>query len=157
MGGTAKRIRNSAKAIIIADGRLLTMRAKDAVGDWYLLPGGGQEPHESLEEALTRECLEEANVHVHIGPLRFIREYFFNNHEFAKEDPDVHQVEFMFVCTLERGEVPQIGHIPDKDQIGIEWLNLAELERYRLYPQTMRKYLMHIEDSNIPVYLGDIN
>jgi hypothetical protein len=37
-----KPIRNSAKAIVIRDGYLLSIRNRDADGDWYILPGGGQ-------------------------------------------------------------------------------------------------------------------
>ena len=133
------------------------MRAKDEEGDWYLLPGGGQEPHETLEEALVRECLEEANVHVEIGPLRFIREYFSGNHEFKNIDYDAHQIEFMFECKLRTGEVPGIGAVPDKGQNGVAWLELDQLEDHRLYPLAMRKYFKDIRNSSIPVYHGDIN
>jgi len=157
MSGRATRIRNSAKAIIIEKGKILVMRARDTEGDWYLLPGGGQEPTESLEDTLNRECIEEVNVHIEIGPLRFIREYFSSNHEFAAIDHDAHQIEFMFVCKLREGEVPSIGSVPDKDQSGIEWIELKQLEKYRLYPLTMRKHFMDIENKLIAVYLGDIN
>jgi ADP-ribose pyrophosphatase YjhB (NUDIX family) len=45
-------IRNSTKAIIIKNGCLLTVKGIDSDGDWYLLPGGGQNPGETLKEAL---------------------------------------------------------------------------------------------------------
>lgn len=41
-------IRNSAKAIIIKDGRILLTKNEDQFGTFYLLPGGGQEKGVSL-------------------------------------------------------------------------------------------------------------
>ena len=37
-------IRNSAKALIIRDGKLAAVKLEDSDGVWYILPGGGQEP-----------------------------------------------------------------------------------------------------------------
>src|SRR5215216_3959860 len=65
---TAMRpVRVSVKAIVTKDGRLLVTRNRDVEGDFFLLPGGGQESGETLTEALRRECLEEvgADVDVH--------------------------------------------------------------------------------------------
>jgi len=45
------QIRNSAKAIIIKDGKLLCTKNKNKFGIFYLLPGGGQEPFETIIEA----------------------------------------------------------------------------------------------------------
>src|SRR5512133_3387283 len=100
MSGKARSIRNSAKAIIIKQNRLLVLQLEDSVGNWYMLPGGGQEPHETLAEALIRECKEEIGATIEVGPLMFIREYFSCNHEFAHKDPDSHQIEFMFFAHL---------------------------------------------------------
>ena len=45
------QIRNSAKAIIVKNGKLLTMKGIDNKGDYYLLPGGGQGFGETLQQA----------------------------------------------------------------------------------------------------------
>ena len=37
-----KRIITSAKAVIIKDGKILTIRKKDEFGEYYVLPGGKQ-------------------------------------------------------------------------------------------------------------------
>ena len=94
-----RSIRNSAKALIIHDGRLLCTRNEDARGIFYLLPGGGQEPGETIPEALQRECREEIGTVVEVGPLTFVRDYIGKNHEFAAHDADVHQIEYMFAAT----------------------------------------------------------
>ena len=87
------KLRNSAKAIIIQNNRLLAIRGKDPWGDYYLLPGGGQRAGETILEALQRECLEEIGTTVVTHDLRLVREYIGRNHEFAEYAGDVHQVE----------------------------------------------------------------
>ena len=150
-------IRNSAKAIIIQDGCLLVIRNKDKDGDWYILPGGGQNHGEILIDALKRECREEIGVSVQVGDLKLIREYIGRNHEFAQEDGDAHQVEMMFECRIEASAIPKIGHTPDTYQTGVEWLPLTELENYRLYPKVLCTILKNGLKDKRAVYLGDVN
>lgn len=152
-----KPLRPSAKAIIIRDGKLLALRMRDAEGLWYLLPGGGAEFGETLHEALRRECREEAGAEVEIGPLRFVREYISAHHKFAAEEPDAHQIEYMFVCRLADGATPGPGTAHDKGQLGLDWLPLDRLGDYRLYPLSLRALLTRMDDATAPVYLGDVN
>ena len=42
------KLRNSAKAVLVHEGRVLLTRCVDHSGDWYCCPGGGQEPGETL-------------------------------------------------------------------------------------------------------------
>ena len=132
-------IRNSAKAIIIQSGQLLTIKNRDPVGDFYILPGGGQEHHETLHEALRWECKEEIDVEIVIGRLQFVLEYIGAHHEFSEYDGEVHQIEFMFRCALEEGLSPFNVTILDTYQIGIYWLPIAQLDRYRLYPAVLKE------------------
>ena len=46
------RIRNSAKALIIKDGKMAAIKIRDAGEEWYIMPGGGQEAEETLNEAV---------------------------------------------------------------------------------------------------------
>lgn len=152
-------IRNSAKAVIIEDNKLLAIKKRDKDGYYFILPGGGQEHGENLHQTLKRECIEEINVDVEIGNLIFIREYIGKHHEHFEFDSDVHQIEYMFICKVIQ-DSKEIGNgiIPDDGQIGVEWLDLSELLNYRLYPQTMRKYIIDsFAGKQLPVYLGDIN
>ena len=158
-------VRIAAKAIIVEDGRLLVTRNRDGEGDWYLLPGGGQEPGESLPQALQRECREEVGVDVAVHRLLFVREYIGRNHEFAAHDAGLHQVELMFACTVLPGQVPQSGTLPDGAQVGVDWLELADLDGRRLYPQVLKPLLAGLRGraaelttpSPDPIYLGDAN
>ncbi|MGC5775395.1 NUDIX domain-containing protein [Paenibacillus pabuli] len=151
-----KPIRNSAKAVIIQDERLLVIRLEDQYGDAYVFPGGGQEKGEELKDAVARECLEEIGQAVKVGELLHIREYIGKNHEFAEWDADVHQVEFYFECRLmdPRAAIFE-GSNPDEHQVAVEWIPLEELSQVRLYPKTIGELLQNKGSSRI--YLGDLN
>jgi 8-oxo-dGTP pyrophosphatase MutT (NUDIX family) len=155
-------VRNSAKAVIVEDGRLLALKMNDEAGVYYILPGGGQDPGEILTEAVRRECREEVGADVRVGELIWLREYIGRNHEFPEHDEDFHQVEFMFACTLVPGATLGTGHLLDERQVGIEWLPLATIEQVRLYPAALRPLLARmagtIETPIVAsVYLGDVN
>lgn len=150
------KLRNSMKAIIIRDEKILLQKNEDDLGLFYLLPGGGMNAGETLHEALQRECREEIGTEVTIGNLRFIRDYIGAHHEFAETDSDVHQIEFMFECTLPDGYEPQFGHIPDDRQIAVEWIPLNELHTIPFYPAILKTLLLDIRDNSL-VYLGDVN
>ncbi len=152
-----KRVRTSTKAIVIENGRLLAVRNRDCEGDWYMLPGGGQHHNESLHEALTREFDEEVGGEIAIGPLRFVRDYISNNHEFADEDGNLHQVEFYFECELLTEVDETCGHTPDMHQHGVQWLKIEKLEQYRLYPKHFQQLFKNLNWREIEIYLGDIN
>lgn len=64
-------IRNSAKAIVVKEGKLLTIKMHENGGTYYILPGGGQEHGENLHQALERECKEELGAEVEIRELLF--------------------------------------------------------------------------------------
>ncbi|MBT2282326.1 NUDIX domain-containing protein [Paenibacillus polymyxa] len=151
-----KPIRNSAKAVIVQDGRLLVIRLEDQYGTAYVFPGGGQEKGEELKDAVARECLEEIGQAVNVGELLHIREYIGKNHEFAEWDADIHQVEFYFACSLIDPEATVFaGSNPDDHQVAVEWIALEELSRIRLYPKTIGELLLKSGSSSI--YLGDLN
>lgn len=149
-------IRVSAKAIIIQDGKLLVTKNMDDQGVFYLLPGGGQQPGEPLPVALKRECREEISIEVEVGDLVLVRDYIGSNHEFARWDSDVHQLEVMFLCSLPEGQAPRNGAEPDSYQVSVEWLDMDCLDACRLYPKALKRYLKSPE-ARLPAYMGDVN
>jgi len=111
-----KKVRNSAKAVIIRDNKLLVLIKRDQDGPYAVLPGGGQRWGETLPDALMRECQEEIGTLVKVRKLLFIREYRSNQHEFGAVTPDVHQVEFYFKCKVSKDYEPSKGIHPDNGQ-----------------------------------------
>ena len=156
------RLRNSVKAVIIEDGRLLVTVNHGENGRYLLLPGGGQKGGETLHQTLHRECLEEIGAKIKIGELLYLREYIGRNHEFAPDDGGAHQIEFMFACHLLNRPSHDSAALPDAFQIGLEWAPLDTLDGKMLYPQTLIPHLVqdagHLPtESGSSIYLGDVN
>lgn len=151
-----QRVRTSAKAIIIEDGRLLAIHKLEGDDTFYALPGGTQEHGETLAEAVAREVLEETGATVEVGSLRHVRDYVGAHHEFAEQQGHLHRVEFWFVCRLLTPSGTQPLAHPDRRQIGIEWLDLDRLADYPLYPRVLARVLAGSE-REAPIYLGDVN
>ncbi len=146
-------VRNSVKAIIVRDGSLLCIRKATPRGDYYILPGGGQEKDETFPDALRRECMEEIGAEVEIGQLRYIREYIAKNHEFRIYDTQ-HQVEYMFECTLRTEPDPGKAGNMDDGQTGIEWIDLDGEKAGRIYPGVLAG---RVRDGCRELYWGDVN
>ncbi len=105
-----------------------------------------------------RECLEETGLHISVGELLLVRDYTSTHHEFAEDDLDTHQVEFMFRCQVSQGGA-RVGELPDKWQTGVEWVPVTELDDIRLYPSAIVQPLKNIAGGKPTgiCYLGDVN
>lgn len=152
-------IRNSAKAVIAEDDKILLTKNEDSEGYFYLFPGGGQEHEETLADAVQRECVEEIGQAVTALELLHVREYIGKNHERAEFDSGAHQVEFYFHCKLKEafnsGGVPSN---PDSHQVGVEWIALEELAHLRVYPKEICKHILALNaGGKSEVYVGDVN
>jgi 8-oxo-dGTP diphosphatase len=152
-----RAIRNAAKALIIRDSKLLTIAKRDKQGMWYLLPGGGQKHGETLKQTLQRECLEEIGTTVEIGKLLFVREFIAKNHLEIADDwtKNYHAIDFIFNCYVPEEYVVKNGILPDEGQEQVEWLPIASLSKYRLYPSPLKELLLNLTNSSI--YLGDVH
>jgi len=149
-------IRLSIKAIIIKDNKILLTHNKYQGKQFYLLPGGGQKHGERIDEALKRECLEEIGYQVELGQLTFIRDYIGKNHQFNREDKDIHQVELMFSCKLLDGNI-NMAHMADAYQIGVKWVPLEELKEINVYPSILKNVIHSNGRLDQQIYLGDTN
>jgi 8-oxo-dGTP diphosphatase len=150
-----KPIRNCAKAIIIREGHVLSVKYSDESGEYYALPGGGQQHGETLPDTLARECQEELGVSVKNLGLRFIREYIGKDQESSWRDADIHQVEFLYECVLEPGREPRMGSHGDNSQVAIAWLPIGTISQVQSYPKSLIDYL----EKPLPQwieYLGNV-
>ncbi len=114
---------------------------------FYILPGGGQQAGETLEEAVIRECREELGATVRVDRLLFIRERI-------EEQP--HRVEFTFLCSLLSEPDATRATEPDTSQTGITWLPLNMLTEVAFYPEGLRDRLPMIIHEGVTVYLGNM-
>lgn len=152
-----RTIRTAARALIIEDNKVLTIKMQDKTGIFYILPGGGQQHGETLEEGLQRECLEELGAHVKVGELLYLREYIGKNHEFRDTHGNFHQVESVFRCELSDPQAVGSGTNHDNKQIGIEWIPLVEMPQRRFLPHAIKSAFNESGFEPLAHYLGDIN
>jgi 8-oxo-dGTP diphosphatase len=67
----AERPRIRVAALITLDGRVVLVRHRRGSSVYHLLPGGGVDYRETLEDAVIREVLEETGLEVSLGRLLF--------------------------------------------------------------------------------------
>ena len=156
----SERFRPSAKAVVIRDGLLLTTRNRtpgDARPDWYILPGGGQIPGETLDVALVREVREETGIEVVPGPLLWVRELIIALRHDPPFDPAEHALEFMFQAEF----VADHGDPSEADlyQQAVEWIAPKALSELRFYPATLIPALQSYLRGGPTgvVYVGDVD
>jgi len=151
-------IRNASRAVIFRGAEILLLR-KEGIngGERFALPGGGQDVDETLEASLQRECLEEIGTEV--GVIDLVRVADFYKQRDTDPPSTRHLVEFLFRCTVPDDYVPHNGHHPDKHQIDVVWMPVAELDRHVLFPPSLSAILQAIEApvaGTGPCYLGTI-
>ena len=130
---------------------------RDKQGVYYILPGGGQLPGETMENTVVRECMEEVGVKVKVQRLLYVREYIGKNHTFSKRHSAFHQIEHVFLCQVEDPTKACPGFETDNHQIGVNWLSLDALPNIRFYPEAIKKGLGPNGAHFPEVYLGDCN
>lgn len=144
-----RRVRSSAKALVLHEGRLLAIRISDGGEEFYIMPGGGQQAGELLPEAVAREVAEETGLRVSVGDVAFVIE--------GAQGESSHRVDLVFRCEL-AGEAPETVRHADANQTGYAWLEVATLNRAPLYPSRLRRPIMRLAAGMPqPVYLGNEN
>ena len=149
-------IRNAARALIVRDDRILLLRKTGyADGERFALPGGGQDPGETLQQALLRECREEIGTRVRIHDLVHVADYF----KLRDTDPPStrHLVEFLFRCEVPESYVPVNGEHPDKHQVEVVWAQLDSLPGMPLFPRSLAAFLGEQFTASPNVYMGLID
>ena len=152
-------IQNSAKAIILHDGKVLVIKNAEQydVGEWYSLPGGRQVFEEDLRSALIRECFEELGVKVKLIDLLFVREYIHTNHRLAHLGSPSHKIEFMFHAEiLDSFESIHIAKDADDGTLSLEWVSIDSLKDYNIFPSELRNLSQYLNNQKTSKYWGDI-
>ena len=135
-------MRVSSRAVIFLDGKLVTMfrrKIKDGVtNEYYVIPGGGQEGDESLEQNVIRELKEEMNVDIkvlgYLGKTENVdrQEHYFHC-EIIKGVPTLGGEEFDRM-TKENFYQPTMVSLDDLTNIninGLEFVQKAQNKEYK--------------------------
>ena len=148
--------KNTAKAIIIDNDRVLLLKKKyDDASIMYTLPGGTQEPGESLEQAVIREVYEEVAAKVSV--IKLLNIYEHRRRSKKLHDKITHKIEFAFLCQLEDLYQPEMGHHPDPHQVGVEWKKIDQLAQLTLSPKRLSEIIARYMTLDANIYLGDIS
>lgn len=150
-------IRNSAKALVYDGGKLLLNSHLTSAGElYYDLPGGGQHPYETMEEAVIREVLEETGLTVE--PVRFaaLAEEIFTNEDMRGRFPQYcHRCMHIFLVEVQPGPVREKSEL-DFQQTGSEWFTPEEAESLPLVPIQLRGRVRQVLEAPGPLYLGSV-
>ena len=107
-------VRNSAKALVLHEGKILVNRCTSRFGDYYALPGGGQREGETLLEAVRRELLEETGA---VGHSYYPLGQLYPSPGYCAE------IIHLYFCRVESVEQPS----PDEDEfLSIEKIPLEK-------------------------------
>ncbi|QLE70813.1 NUDIX domain-containing protein [Streptomyces rectiverticillatus] len=136
------------------------LRGTWAGPDTFWLPGGGQNPKETLAACAEREVFEETGVRVTAGPLVALREYIQDNHVGGHQMMPgvVHRVDAMFWCSIVKEPAVLGGTEPDTEQTGVEWVELGKLTSLRTVPSMLARIITDVlaaDRTRVTVYLGD--
>ena len=143
------------QGLVVADGRVLVVEKRYPEGGAFVLPGGGQNPGETLEDAVRRECLEETGLRVEVGELPHAREFVVARHRPDDPERGLHAVNVIFACRVAEGAAPGAGTNPDPGQVRARWMGFAQLEAANFYPRALVPVI--VGRAQAPVYLGDAN
>ncbi|TNF97573.1 MAG: NUDIX domain-containing protein [Gammaproteobacteria bacterium] len=153
MDNLEPNIRNAARALIIRDNHVLLLhKGGDEQGERYAFPGGAQDPGETLQQALLRECYEEIGTQVEILDLIHVADFFKQR---SGPPPSIrHQIEFLFSCGVPDSYEPQNGPRPDSHQLNVIWARLDELSDMKVLPESIASWLTEPHRTNNKVYQG---
>ncbi len=131
------RFRYRAGGLLIHDGKMLF--AKNAVGGYFYILGGGVHMGETSEHCIEREFLEETGIHSKAERLAVVCENFFRG-EFGE---DCHVLEFYYLMTA---ETDAIEHCKIKSDIGenLVWLPIEQVPECEIKPEFVRRYIHEI-------------
>ncbi len=142
----SQSLRLRVAAIIVENERILLARHEKAGESYWLLPGGGVDFGERLDETLRRELLEEACVHIEPEALVLLNDSI-------APDGERHVVNLCFTARIVEGQ-PRLGSDPRVAEIA--FVPLEELIELRLYPSFGARLLEEIRNGfpNHAAYLG---
>lgn len=134
-----------AAGILIKEGKILLIRHQKNDDTYWLLPGGGVDYGETMEESLKREFQEECNIDVEVKEMVFVSQGIAPN-------KSRHIVHMNFAVEYISGEL-RVGDEGILKEVC--YLSLEELETITLYPNIKKELKEYYRGNKQLRYLGD--
>ncbi|MCB9421229.1 MAG: NUDIX domain-containing protein [Ardenticatenaceae bacterium] len=130
--------------VIVRDEKILLIDRQRNGRSYYVIPGGGVEPGESLAQAAIREAREELSLDVELGPLLYTRPW---------DDGRFQQMEFVFLVSGYTGQPalldPEILAKQTTNNVYVlKWLPVTELNGSPCYPGPILPEVMELVNGN---------
>lgn len=137
------KLRIRGVAVLIKNHKILLIYRKSENQEFWVLPGGGVEKNEQIENAVVREVKEEASIDCNITKLIYTHIY-----------PDLGHKQFYYLCKYLAG-VPVLGEYnefqtmqQDNQVYEPQWVNVDKLSTMPLYPLEIRNWLIRDYKTN---------
>jgi 8-oxo-dGTP pyrophosphatase MutT (NUDIX family) len=113
---------------------------------YWLLPGGGVDFGESLEDALKREFMEELNISINVDEISLLSDSISPHGE-------RHIVNICFRCSYLSGKYA-LGN--DKRLHGFDFFSADEIASLKIYPPINSELISIIKEGPRKIYLGKL-
>jgi len=116
-------------AIVFYNGKLVVVKHKNPkAGIYYLLPGGGWEHAESIEECIVREVKEETGLDVKVDHLAYYKNVYTDNDD---------TLDLIFKCDVVGGKLENLD--PDGKVKSIELIkSKGDLMKLNFHPKQLK-------------------
>lgn len=134
-----------AAGILINEDKILMIRHQKGENTYWLLPGGGVDYGETMEESLKREFLEECNLEVEVGNLAYVSQGI-------APDNSRHIIHMTFEVNLLGGKlrVGEEGILKE-----VRYISAKELDGITLYPNIKSELKDYLQGNREIKYLGN--
>jgi ADP-ribose pyrophosphatase YjhB (NUDIX family) len=129
-----KKTRIRVAALVVRDGKILLAEHEKGGRRYWLLPGGGMEYGESVEETLKRELVEEAGLDIEVGDLLWV----------VDSIPDDGHRHVLNLILSAEAKTTELAPTPDRVLRDVQWKDIEDLENLVLFPDTRAEILEFI-------------
>ncbi len=125
-------------ALILQGEKILLAQHEKGGRRYWLLPGGGVEFGESVEEALHRELLEEAGLPIRVHDLLWV----------VDSIPDDHHRHVINLILNAEALSTELSPQPDNVLRDVRWINVSDLSGLEIFPDTKAEILHYHQTGN---------
>lgn len=129
-------------AVFVKENKVLVQRERG--GSEYALPGGHVKAGERLEDALSRELMEEMGIKIKCVRLLWSEECFWE-----WNGRQAHNISFYYLVeSCGEQEIPDTGgFVPqkDNDDVVIGWMPVEEIQKVTVYPEFLKQEIFSLD------------